>query len=227
MTAKLWVLNPSSLTFLWEECRRCFYLKMVYGIARPSVPMPKIFTRIDDRMRQQFHSRRIEQAIPELPPGVLDTTEYHVQSQPLRVPGRASQCVIKGRMDCVARFDDGTFAAIDFKTSEQKSDNISFYGRQLHAYAAALEHPAPGKPGMKPVKRLGLLVFEPNSFEPTSTHQANLVGSLTWIEIKKDEQLFLEFVATIVDLLELPAPPRPSATCGHCKYLEAGRTLTV
>lgn len=225
MPAKAWVLSPSYFTFLWEECKRCYYLKMVYGISRPSVPMAKIFTRIDDQMRRHFESKRTEQIIPQLPPGVLDTTEYFVQSEPLRIPGSASTCAIRGKMDCVARFDDGSFAAIDFKTSEINASHIMLYERQLHAYAAALECAAPGKPSMKPVNRMGLLVFEPNSFDSTPTRQANLGGSLTWIEIKKEPDKFLHYLASVVSLLEQPAPPPPSMSCSHCKYLELGRSL--
>lgn len=31
-------LSPSDLTFLWDECPRCFYLKHILGIMRPAAP---------------------------------------------------------------------------------------------------------------------------------------------------------------------------------------------
>ena len=51
---KSWKLSPSDLTFLWDECPRCFYLKVVNGFNRPSLPMPKIFTRIDLIMKGYY-----------------------------------------------------------------------------------------------------------------------------------------------------------------------------
>ena len=53
-----WKLSPSDFAFLWEECRRCFYLKVVSDFKRPSTPMPKIFTTIDQLMKQRFAGRR-------------------------------------------------------------------------------------------------------------------------------------------------------------------------
>jgi len=47
-------LSPSDLTFLWDECPRCFYLKVVLGINRPPTAFPKIFGRIDLLMKRLF-----------------------------------------------------------------------------------------------------------------------------------------------------------------------------
>ena len=49
-----WILNPSDFAFLWEECKRCFYLKIVSGFRRPGGPMPKIFNIIDEQMKTHF-----------------------------------------------------------------------------------------------------------------------------------------------------------------------------
>lgn len=40
-------LAPSDLTFLWEECQRCFWLKVKGVLKRPSGLFPKVFTRLD------------------------------------------------------------------------------------------------------------------------------------------------------------------------------------
>ena len=54
MLGKNWTLSPSNFAFLWEECKRCFYLKIVSGVRRPGGPMPKIFTIIDAQMKGRF-----------------------------------------------------------------------------------------------------------------------------------------------------------------------------
>ena len=45
-----WKLSPSDFAFLYEECSRCFYLKIARDYQRPRGPFPKIFTIIDGLM---------------------------------------------------------------------------------------------------------------------------------------------------------------------------------
>ena len=148
-----WKLSPSDFAFLWEECRRCFYLKVVSDFKRPSTPMPKIFTTIDQLMKQRFAGQRKEEVVAGLPGGVFEYSEHWVESRPLAVPGHASSCFIRGKFDTVVRFDDGGFGVVDFKTSARNSEHIPLYARQLHAYACALEQAAPGRPALSPVRR--------------------------------------------------------------------------
>ena len=49
--ATRWRLSPSDFAFLWEECKRCFYLKVVKEFYRPRSLMPKIFNVIDAQMK--------------------------------------------------------------------------------------------------------------------------------------------------------------------------------
>ena len=58
MTAstKNWKLSPSDFAFLWEECKRCFYLKVARGFYRPRTPFPGIFSvidQVDERVLQR------------------------------------------------------------------------------------------------------------------------------------------------------------------------------
>src|SRR2546430_1740204 len=109
-------LSPSDFAFLWEECKRCFYLKVVKGFRRPSSPMPKIFTNIDLQMKECFAGKRTTLAVPTLPGGVFEYSEKWVQSTPIVVPGHTSQCVLRGKFDNAIKFDDGSYGLDDFKT---------------------------------------------------------------------------------------------------------------
>src|SRR5439155_7747883 len=142
----------------------CFYLKVMKGFRRPSSPMPKIFTNIDLQMKQCFAGKRTTLAVPTLPAGVFEYSEKWVQSTPIVVPGHASQCVIRGKFDNAIKFDDGSYGLDDFKTSSRNSEHVPLYSRQLHAYTYAVENAAPGCLSLKPISRLGLLVFEPGMF---------------------------------------------------------------
>jgi len=64
-----WKLSPSDFAFLWEECRRCFYLKGVEGFRRPSTPWPKIFTATEQLMKKCFSGKQTEEVLPAVPGG--------------------------------------------------------------------------------------------------------------------------------------------------------------
>ncbi len=111
-------LSPSDFAFLWEECPRCFYLKYVEGFKRPSGAFPSIFTVIDREMRKTFLGQRADAMTPDLPPGTMAYGEKWVQSAPISLPGHHATITIRGKLDAVVAFDDGSFGVIDFKTSD-------------------------------------------------------------------------------------------------------------
>jgi CRISPR/Cas system-associated exonuclease Cas4 (RecB family) len=221
--AKRWKLSPSDLTFLWDECKRCFYLKVVHQFTRPSAPFPRIFGIIDTLMNTYFQGKSSDEISPDLPEGVVEYGEKWVVSQPIVLPNHASQCFILGRFDTVIAFSDGTYAVVDFKTTEPKPGHISFYSPQLHAYAYALEHPVPGKLALSPIKRLGLLCVEPTAIDRYKDGRIAYIGEVSWLEIPKDETQFLDFIGEVLTVLEQPEPPSPGPRCGYCHYREQTR----
>lgn len=222
MQAHNWKLSPSDFAFLWEECKRCFYLKVAKGFDRPSQPFPRIFNVIDGQMKQWFEGKRAETMAPGVPAGVVQFGDGWVQSVPLSFSGHDSTCFIRGIFDTVIALDNGGYAVIDFKTTDVRSDNVAKYSRQLHAYALALEQAAPGETALSPVKSLGLLVFAPNAFAQDGS-SASLQGTLSWKEIPRNDEQFRSFLGEVLSVLEQPAPPDAAPKCALCKYRDAGR----
>jgi hypothetical protein len=218
-----WKLSPSDFAFLWEECKRCFYLKIVRGFQRPRPIMPKIFTIIDSQMKSFYSGKRTEEIAIGMPHGVIEYGEKWVESRNLVMPNKSSSCFIRGRFDTVVHFDDGTFGVVDFKTSARKAEHVPLYARQLHAYAQALEKAVPGKLALSPISKLGLLVYEPNSYSQTKNGNALLEGSLSWIEIPREDDKFMKFLSEVISVLELPEPPGGSPTCEWCQYRDTSR----
>jgi len=223
MTTPTYKLSPSDLTFLWDECKRCFYLKVVHKFARPAVPFPSIFNKIDSLMKKYYQGKHTDKITPELPSGIILPDNAWVQSQPIPLPGHLAQCYLTGKFDTVVQFDDGTFGVIDFKTSTPQAAHVAFYSRQLRAYAYALEHPAPGKYSLSPISRLGLLVVEPNAIQEAPNDHVAYLGKVTWMEIPVDEATFLAFLDEVLTVLELPEPPEASEDCAWCQYRAAAR----
>jgi len=212
-------LSPSDLTFSYEGCQRCFYLKMVHGIAQPSMPLPSIFSKIAGLLKNHYDSKRTSELHVDLPPGIVSHGEKYVRSQTIKLPNHKSTCYINGRFDIVVSFDDGTYGVIDFKTSNPSTDSARMYSRQLHAYAYALEHPASGKLALSPVTKLGLLYFYPESVNQHSIERLSYEAEITWVEVEKDEQGFLKFIDNVLDVLELPEAPEHSPKCQWCNYI--------
>jgi CRISPR/Cas system-associated exonuclease Cas4 (RecB family) len=220
----LYKLSPSQLTFAWDECPRCFYLKVVLGIDRPSQPFPKIFTRIDSLMKRLFDGQPTSALTPELPPGRVAMQGKWVNSAPIVFPDLIASCYIKGAFDSVLAFDDGTYAVIDFKTSSPSKEHIGFYGRQLSAYAYALEHPSEKGLHLSPISKLGLLYLDPIDINHgTDHHRITYDSEVTWQELPKDERKFLDFLHGVLTLLSLPEPPPAHPECGFCAYRTAAR----
>ena len=62
-------LAPSDLTFLWEECQRCFWLKARGVLKRPAGVFPKVFTMLDNQTKDFFYNKRAEEMADGLRPG--------------------------------------------------------------------------------------------------------------------------------------------------------------
>jgi CRISPR/Cas system-associated exonuclease Cas4 (RecB family) len=214
----LYKFSPSELTFLWDECPRCFYLKHVHGIARPAAPFPKIFGRIDKLMKAFFQDQPTSEVALALPAGKVRFAERWVTSTPIELPGRASSAYIRGVFDIVIEFNDGSYGVVDFKTSETKPEHPAFYSRQLHAYAYALQNPRQGAFALSPISRLGLLSVEPVAMERALDGRLAYLGMVTWVEIPLQPDGFLAFIDAILQVLDQPQPPDPSPTCAYCLY---------
>ena len=221
--ASSWKLSPSDFAFLWRECQRCFYLKVVSGFNRPSSPMPSVFSKIDSIMKRYFAGKPTTEIAPDLPAGNVAFGEKQVESAPIHLSGRGSSCFIRGRFDCVVRFEDGSYGVIDFKTTSATSQHLSVYKWQLHAYAYALENPAPGKFSLSPVSRLGLLCVEPVEMLGLGEGAFAYKAQPAWVDCPRDDEAFKGFVGEVLDVLDRSEPPEASPTCGWCQYRDEAR----
>lgn len=210
-------LSPSDLTFLYE-CKRCFVLKVKHGIRQPSIPLPAVFSSIAYLQKEFYSGRRADEISGQAPPGVITHGEQWVKSAPTTLEGRDSTFFINGRFDIVAKLDDGTYAVLDFKTGKPSDEKSAMYGRQLHAYAMALENPADGELELAPVTRMGLLYFTPDHCEQTGPERQIVGGTMTWVEIPRDDVAFRSFLGEVLDLLDGPMPPTSGEECIWCKY---------
>ena len=219
-----WKLSPSDLTFLWDECKRCFYLKVRHNFRRPSAPFPKVFGTIDLLMKDIYLGGSTKKISAELPEGKSIMSGRWVTSEPCNFGDHENTAYLSGIFDTLVMFDDGTYGIVDFKTTKPSPGQVDFYSRQLHAYAYALEHPAPGKLSYNPISRLGLLCFDPSKMDEAPAGTLSLSGPATWVEIPLNTAGFESFMGEVLTLLEQPQIPDANPDCSFCAYRDSART---
>jgi hypothetical protein len=213
----IYKLSPSDLTFTWDECKYCFYMKVKHNITVRG-PFPSIFGKMANLTSSFYMGKPTKEISSHLPSGVVKYREQFVKSVPISVQGAVSQCYLYGRFDAVIEFDDGSYGIVDFKTSDAKEEQVAFYSRQLTAYAYALEHPAPNALSLSPVSRLGLFVITPDRYESNAADEKVFVNRTTWMDVPRDDMEFLAFLGAVMAVLDNPTPPTPSERCGLCNY---------
>lgn len=212
MSDRIWALTPTDLGRLWEECRRCFYLEAGAGFPRPGAGADAGL----DLLVSALGGRRTEGVAAGMAAGVLEKGHRSVQSQPLsiQVPDTSHRCVIRGALDLVAAFDDGTLGIVEVARTEPRT---TARGRRLHAWAYALESAGAGK-----VSALGALLFAP---APTAATDGpvSVTGAWQWMPFERDDSSFYGFLAEALSLLERPEPPGGTPLCPWCVYRDASR----
>ena len=212
-------LTPSMLSFLWEDCPRCFWLRARRGLRRPWLPFPSVFSRYHDLLEAYFADRCPAALDPSLPAGTCVHDEAWVASRVLYLDDVPVPFRFKGRVDHLMAFADGTWGIIDYKTTDQSTANVRKYGRQLHAYAWALEQAAPDTLHRAPITRMGLLCLNPAELTDfCSGHHATVQLTPTWVEVPRDDAAFAQFLAEALALLAEPDPPGAGSDCEICNY---------
>lgn len=218
-----WKLSPSDFAFLWEQCKRCFYIKVIHGIRQPSMPMAGIFKRIENLQQSFYDGKHTREVLPHLPAGTIRCGEKWVESREIKPPGHENGCYVSGKLDSLIEFEDGSWGVVDFKTTEPTESKAGTYSRQLHAYAFGLENPSPTPRNgetlaLNPISKLGLLVFEPSQLNVREPGRQSYEGNVSWVEIPRNDIAFLQFVTEVLNLLSGPMPGR-TVGCAWCEYV--------
>ena len=223
--SKTFKLSPSDFGFLYDECKKCFYLKVKHNFNRPRTPIPSIFTKIDSIMKNYFEGKSPKDISKELPDGKVKFGDKWIQSKPFSDKKTGNKCFIKGKTDTVLGFNDKTYGVVDFKTTSVKESNILKYSRQLHSYALALENAAEGKPSLNPITKIGLFVIEPEKLLKNEKNEYLFKNAVSWQEIKRDNESFLEFLREVMNLLSQDKLPNSGHYCTYCKYIKDSKII--
>ncbi|MFZ9780062.1 MAG: PD-(D/E)XK nuclease family protein [Ilumatobacteraceae bacterium] len=236
-------LSPSSLTFLYDECKACFW-HHYNGRPRPSTAFPKVFGALDNAQKEFFVGRSVKEVSRSLPAGVIERGR-RVKSEAIAVDGTDYCVQFSGDTDTILRFSRAGVGVCDFKTSAPSDEAAALYGRQLHAYAFALERPANEVSRLAPVSRMGLICFPPldmielpaakpkakpaarSAATPARRTRAASARSranyayrteAVWVEVERDDDAYMTFLAEVVRLIIRKTMPQSSPNCGWCRW---------
>lgn len=210
MTPRL--LAPSDLSYLYDKCPRCYWLKL-RGIVSSGDVLPGVFRDID---RAQKAGITIE-VIRDLGiPAVEFIAKEKVVSKPAEHGG--SLLAISGFTDRRVRLEDGTVGVLDYKTSTPRMDGMARFWRAMSAYQYAIEN----CDNPETVTLLSLVVFSPEGFRlrKENNTQAFYTGNLRRQDIEIDREKFAKFLEGVGKMVAMEEMP-PSGSCDVCRHVDA------
>jgi hypothetical protein len=225
-SAPTYAISPSSLTFLWESCKRCFQLHVKYGIKQTGT-FPAVFRSLDRHQREFFEGKPTTAFDASLPAGTLLCADLRLCSVPMAIPGTKVSVVFRGNIDCQAQFAQGDNGIVDLKTTDPSDRHVGLYPRQLHPYAIAGENPAPGYPLITPITRLGLFCLAPTGMADGTDGNYVYEASGTWVEIERDDHAFFTYMRDVAAVLEFPRLMDPDPGCQTCQRQAALANLDL
>jgi hypothetical protein len=121
------------------------------------------------------------------------------------------EVILRGKIDGVLKFGDGTHTVIDFKTCEIQEKTLQKYVRQLSCYSYAMANPnSESDYSVKINDKIGLFVYEPSKFTIAEDCSANLGGKLKYVEYDLDLNAFADFIKK--EVIPLIAGKEPAPT---------------
>lgn len=208
-------ISPSSLTFEYDGCKRCFQLHARLGIRQIAI-FPGVCSTLDNDQRKALEGQPTSLLGADLLAGTLRCKALRLKSTPIAIPGTRVELVIAGSIDCHVELAGNKHGIIDFKTIEPTDPRIAHYARQLHAYALAAENPAPGVSGFDPVVLLGLMCFAPRGMTVRKADYWERFEP-SWIGVDRNDASFVRFLKEVADVLESPELADPNPKCEFCR----------
>jgi hypothetical protein len=203
-------LSPSDLAFLLDDSPWGFYQKYNLGIKRPPVIIPRIFTVIDVLTKICCEDKNMKEFDESFPDAVITGADQWVKSIPIINSDFPDiEIILRGKIDGVLKFKDGTHSVIDFKTCEIQEKTLQKYVRQLSCYSYALKNPnSPSDYSIEINNKIGLFVYEPTKFSISSVSGANLDGKFKYIEYDFNLEEFENFIKNqVIPLIAGKEPP--------------------
>lgn len=212
-------LSASSL-YLFEECPRCFWLKLNKKISRPEVAFPSLPAGMDHILKEHFDSYTLLGELPpELNGKVADCKLFDdVKAlRSMRAPNGSLKWededgnVLCGAIDCLLVKGDRVII-LDYKTRGYaiKEDTHKHYNNQMDIYAFLLQQAGYN------IEDYAFLLFY---FPKQVNRNGDFVFDSRLVRINVSPERARKLFRRGVEVLKGPMPA-PSPDCGFCRWAE-------
>ena len=163
-----------------------------------------------------FLGKMTENMHPGIPTAKVVEHGSWVQSIPIQVGGKDSHLAIRGKIDLLLKFEDGSYGIIDCKMQARSSDKSAFYTPQLEAYAFAFENPAKGEP--KKISMLGIYSWSLDKAWGDVSHGFGYRVNNAWYPVERNPAALQDRFADFISLVNGECPPSKES-CEQCRYV--------
>jgi len=210
-------ISPSDLTFLFGECKRCFWLKYHKGISTPGfMPLVGPMSAMQEAYYRNKPSKLLDSQLPD---GSISRFGEAVESTSIVINGEETRWRIKGKFDLVVEYNNGTVGLVDCKvtTSTMDDSKVAHYQPQLEAYCYALENPLNGTPAL--VAHSGLMMWKVAGTYKNETECNVFNTEAAFLMVPRDPESFQRFVEEVIVVLDGHIPDSDTR-CKYCAYVD-------
>lgn len=221
-----WKLSRSKID-LFRQCHRCFYIDNKLGTKRPSIPSFEINKAVDNQLKQEFDSYRLNDQQHPLqaeygidakpaPHDMLNTWRENFEG--VQTLHQATGLIVSGAIDDLWINSNGEYIVVDYKATAKTepvtkldSEWHEAYRKQIEVYQWLLR-----QNGLK-VSNTGYFVYctgkyDQQSFDKVIEFDIVLIpytGSDDWVE---------DTLVEIKACLESKAIPKAGKDCEYCMW---------
>ncbi len=211
--AQTYIFSPSEFAFGYSGCKRCYYDLKINNI-KINFGFPTVFSKIDSLQKKFYHNKSSKFLNSDkLPDGVIKTDYTRLQKSEVLYDNKSRAFQLRGKIDAYIDHKN-FFSIIDFKVTNINERKSLIYKTQLNSYAIMFEKPDKDYLKLEPVKNLGIFCFEPNNLKVESNPALEM--STQYFEIKRDDDLYFNFITDIIDFLEGDIPNLTNG-CSICE----------
>lgn len=220
---------------LFTECPRCFYLEVVKGVKRPSMPGFSLNSAVDELLKKEFDILREQKKAHELmekfkinaiPYTHPDLEEWRTNFTGVRY-NHPSGLILFGAIDDLWINENEELHVVDYKSTSTR-DEITLegpykegYKRQIEVYQYLLQ-----KLGYK-VSNIGYFVYA-NANKDLDKFNEKLVFDMQIISYKGDNSWVENTIERILRVLNTEEIPLPGQNCKYCNYIhEYSNSLNI
>lgn len=220
---------------LFLQCKRCAYLDLKLGTARPPGFPMSLNNAVDELMKKEFDIHRANKTVHPLAKAYgLKAVPYDHEKleewrdalkRGVRYHHEPTNFLVRGGIDDVWQDEDGKLIIVDYKATSKK-EAVSLdaewqisYKRQIEVYQWLFR-----MNGFE-VSPVGYFVYV-NGRTDAKAFDGKLEFDISLLPYEGDPSWIPGTLADLRILLETDAIPTAAADCDYCRYREtAGKTL--